>query len=658
MRYRMRRATAVGIVVLLSGFFVGAGVAANAETPLALDEGRITDVSDVLTDADEARLEQRLGDLASAEGRPELFVVLVPRFEEPANALEWADETALRNNLAPDQYLLAIATEGRSLAISAEYGGDGVAGGPLPESRVHDIEDELGAGYLADDDWAGGIEYVADEFEKVPWPWWVWLLGVVGLALVVFLAVRLVLHLRRRAALAAELRTLEGQKKRAARTLVQADEAVRTSEQELGFVTAEFGEEATGEFAAVLAACRTRLQEAFLLLEKLQDADEDSPQQTRSWTEEIIRLCGQVDDDLEGRKRELASLRAVTDGAADTLARLRSERAAAAAFAGGAADRLTALAAAFPPSELIGVADNPDEIHDRLRAADVHLAELQKAVDARRPKAIARAVHEIERLLSEAKALRDAVGAHAEALAARAPGPAAAAASAPGAAAAETAVPSSVLDRAEAAVRAAELSVQARAGEVRSFPLSRLYFAQRQLAEATAGTGADAEMRAASALAAAEQVQSLLGAPIAAESRRFVRTSRPDESRAIMYDPPASDASAAPQQRRAYADDDDDGTAGKAVWGGVGGGVVGFIGSVNVAGDEPGVVVLFVIGGVVLGALSSAFGGNGGGSSSGWGGSSRSSWGGSSRSSGGRSSGRSRSSGGSRSSGRSGGRRF
>jgi hypothetical protein len=302
---------------------IGSG-AAHAETPPELDQGYVTDLSDVLDDAEEAQLEQQLGELASAEGRPELFVVLVPDFENPGNALTWADETALRSNLAPDQYLLAIATDGRSLAISAEYGDDGVAAGPLSESRVLDIEDELGAEYLADDDWVGGIGYVADEFDEVPWPWWVWVLGLAGLALIIFLVARLVIFLRRRAALAAELRTLEGQKKRAAHLLVQTDEAVRTSEQELGFVTAEFGEETTTEFAAVLTECRGRLQEAFQLLERLQDAQEDSPDDTRSWTDAIIRLCGQVDDDLEGRYRVLASLRALADGAADTLTRLRS----------------------------------------------------------------------------------------------------------------------------------------------------------------------------------------------------------------------------------------------------------------------------------------------------------------------------------------------
>lgn len=652
----LRAATAAGMLAVLAGLTWGS--AAHAEAPPSLDSGHISDRSDVLSDADETRLEQRLEELASADGRPELFVVLVPEFESPDNALAWADDTAQRNNLAPDQYLLAIATDGRSLAISAEYGGDGVAAGPLSEPRILEIEDRLGTEYLSDDDWAGGIGYVADEFSKTPLPWWVWVLGLVVLALIIFAVTRLVVFLRRRAALAAELRTLEGQKKRAAQRLVQVDEAVRTSEQELGFVTAEFGEETTAEFADVLAENRARLQHGFQILEKLQDADEDTPQETRSWTDEILQLCTEIDADLEGRKNRIASLRSLADSGADNLARLRSARADAALLQTQAAERLASLATAFPPADLVGVAGNADEIGTRLQAADVQLDALQKAVAGRKPRAVAQAVHEIERLLAEAKDLRDAVDAHADALAARSTQADAGTAPQPGEATAGATA--SILDQATAAVQAAEKSVQARPGEVGSFPLIRLNAAQRQLALARDAAGTEnGDLHAKAALTAAQQVQSLVGMPSAPESGRFVRPARAAESEAVMYD--SSEASEHPRRSYSSADADDEGRGGKAVVGGLSGGAVGFFGGLGVAGDEPGVIVLFVLGGAALGALSGAFGNGssgGSGSSSGWGGSSRSSsgWSSGSRSSS-RSSGRS-SGGGSRSSGRSGGRRF
>ncbi|MGB3376457.1 MAG: TPM domain-containing protein, partial [Microbacterium sp.] len=441
------------MIALVSGITLSLGGAATADTPSELDPGFVTDLSGVLTAQEESRLEQQLSELAATDDRPELYVILVPHFDDPDNALAWADKTAQRNNLASDQYLLAIATEGRSLAISAEYGGDGVAAGPLSESRVLKIEDQLGSDYLRQGDWAGGIEYVADEFTKVPWPWWVWVGGLAGLALIVFLITRIVLFARRRAALATELRSLEGQKKRAAQRLVQTDEAVRTSEQELGFVTAEFGEESTAEFAAVLADCRSKLQSAFQLLEKLQDAVEDTPDETRAWTKEILDLCAQVDRALEERTKKLAALRALAKNSAETLDRLKSARAEATRTQADAEARLATLAAAFPPADLVTVAGSPREIAERLSDADEEFVTLEKAVRARRPRAIAESVHEIERLLAEVGDLRDAVSAYAEVLAGHG------AASAGGTGGAEAPV---TLDQAAASVRAAQSSVQAR----------------------------------------------------------------------------------------------------------------------------------------------------------------------------------------------------
>ncbi|MFE6735715.1 TPM domain-containing protein [Microbacterium sp. NPDC057650] len=649
----IRRAVALGAVALLGGLLAGPALAASAQTPPDLEPGYVHDYSDVLTDAQETALEGRLGELASADGLPELYVVLVPDFEDPENALAWADATALRNNLAPDQYLLAIATDGRSLAISAEYGGGDVDAGPLSESRVLGIEDDLGSKYLADDDWAGGIEFVADEFSKVPLPWWVWVLGLAALALLIFGFTRLVLFVRRRRALAAELQTLEGQKKTAARRLVQTDEAVRTSEQELGFVTAEFGEETTASFTALLSTCRARLQEGFQLLEKLQDTEEDTTAETREWTDTILRLCREVDESLDGRTQELASLRALAESAPDTLARLNAARADAASLQSDAADRLASLAAAFAPADLIGVIDNADQIGERLRAADAQLEALQKAVDARKPKAITDAVHETERRLAEARELRSAIEAQAEALAARP------------STSATPEIDGSVLSQATAAVRAAEASVQARPGGVSAFTLARLHSAQQLLAAAGSATvAADAERQAASALAAAGQVQGLVGGDAAPEGRRFARSApstHPADHGAVMYD---AAGAAAESSWQSYADDEGsgEGTGGKAVVGALSGGVVGLVSGMGLGDGNAGIVVMFVLGGGAFGALLGAFGSSSGsgGSSSGWGGSSRSSWGGSSRSSRSFSSSRSssRSSGGSRSSGRSGGRHF
>jgi hypothetical protein len=637
----MRRATCAAVLV---GALTLAPLAAAGAEPAELESDHVTDRAGVLTATEERRLEDRLAALAEKDDRPELYVVFVDDFEDPSNALQWADRTAQLNNLAPDQYLLAVATEGRAVAISAEYEEDG--GGPLSEERVLEIEDGVGSGYFADEDWAGGVDYAAAEFDEVPPPWWVWALGLAGLALVVFLIVQFVLLGRRKAARALELRTLEGQKKRASITLVRTDEALRTSEQELGFVTAEFGEEATAEFSAVLSEGRAKLDRAFELQRQLEDATEDSDADTRSWTDEILALCGQVDRALNERTRKLAELRGLAKDAATTLERLTKARTDADSLVAAAEAKLAGLGTRVPSERLTAIADDPQQMRDQLEHADQWLARLHEAAASRKATAISTAVHEVERDLAEVAELHAAVTAFAASVAVDAP----AIGSGGQAAASPAPAPSTRdIDRADAAVRAAEASVAARPGQLTVEGLSTLRSAREELAlgwKAAGDPAAQAE-HARSALALAQQVQRLAG-----EARSYAASGTPSRPRPSI---------------RSYATDpDESGTGMKAGIGALSGGAAGFFAGLGVLGDEDGsgagLVVLFILGGAVVGALSGAFGGDGdggGGSSSGWGGSSsRSSWSSRSSSRSSFSGGSSRSSSSSRSSGRSGGRRF
>lgn len=629
-----------------------------ATAPDALDSGYVTDAADVLSPAQEKRLEERLATLADTPDRPELFVVFVDRFTDPSNALQWADATALRNNLAPDQYLLAVAVEGRTLAISAEYGGNGVAAGPLSESRVLSLEDGVGSGYFADQDWAGGVEYLADEFDRVPWPWWVWALLIAGSVLAIFLFVQLVLFLRRRAALRRELATLEGQKKRAAIALVRADEALRTSEQELGFVTAEFGDEATKEFTEVLTAGRARLDRSFELQRLLEDSEPDTVEDTRKWTDEILESCRQVDRDLNSRSKDLRALRALSQDAPATLERLRTARAGAAALQESAAERIRTLQASFPAAQIAAVADNDTEIGRRLAHADEQIALIEDAARRGRPTVVRQGTHEAERDFAEVAELHAAVAAQAELLAAGAT--TGDAAPAPASAASLGTTGNRAVDEAATAVRLAETSIAARPGQFTAQTLGKLRLAQTELQTArtlltTAPDQAGSHAQRSRTLAS--EVVSSVGGSVTTTASSTTRT--------------RTAARRWPEQAPSRpVDDDDDSRAAKAGTGALSGGAFGFFASLSLTLEEGASlapIVLFTLGGVVLGAIFGALGmggsgggGGGGGSSSGWGGSSSSrSWSSSSsRSSSRSSSSRSSSGGGSRSSGRSGGRRF
>lgn len=92
----------------------------------------------------------------SAESGVDLWVVYVDRFESPPDAEEWANDTANLNNLGPEQYLLAVATEGRSYYLSGD------SAGPVSESDLLAIESELINPTISQEDWAGAATAAAD----------------------------------------------------------------------------------------------------------------------------------------------------------------------------------------------------------------------------------------------------------------------------------------------------------------------------------------------------------------------------------------------------------------------------------------------------------------------------------------------------------------
>ena len=74
--------------------------------------------------------------------------MFVESFENPSDAVEWADEVAVANGLGARDLLLAVATGERTYALSID---DAF---PLSDDQVEQVELEIES-YLVDDDWAG-----------------------------------------------------------------------------------------------------------------------------------------------------------------------------------------------------------------------------------------------------------------------------------------------------------------------------------------------------------------------------------------------------------------------------------------------------------------------------------------------------------------------
>ena len=386
-------------------------LSAAATDPVQLGASRLLDQAEVLTGSETSAVEDRLDDLYDATG-VDLFVVLVDEFTNPSDRQEWADAVAFGNGLGQKQYLLAIATEGRQYYISADDGG------PLSENELTSTEEAMRP-LLGADDYSGAIELAADRFESDLEPGgsgaWLWIaLGAVAVGVVVLLVVR-----SRRAKAGAgraqkpdavEQLPLPELERRAASALVATDDAVRTSEQELGFARAQFGDQATVEFEQALTAAKENLTKAFTLKQQLDDAEPDTEQQVRAWNTEILRLCEQAEAGLDEKAADFDELRKLEQNAPEALSRVQEQRTAVAGRLDAAEAALQALRADYAPEALATVGDNPQQARERIAFADAQLEQAARSVAAGDGGAAAVGIRAAEDAVEQAALLEDAIG--------------------------------------------------------------------------------------------------------------------------------------------------------------------------------------------------------------------------------------------------------
>lgn len=393
--------------------------AASATDPLALDAGYVTDQAGVLSADEEAAVEARLQELTD-NSSADLFVVLVDDFTNPSDSVEWADTVAQNNGLGTDQYLLAIAVDGRNYFIHAD------SAGPVSFDQLDSIEDRM-VPLAAAGDWVGAITLAADEIQgdggagalRVT----LIVVAVIAAALLVWLIVALVRRARRKAAIrergampetpdpADPFSTLTDQQveTQAGLALVQADDAITSSREELGFAVAQFGEGATEEFTRVVDAAKAKISEAFDLKQKLDDEIEDTIHDRRAWHIRIIQIADEIDDILDDNTEAFDALRKLEQNAPQELERVRGERAALDPILAAAAPALAALSATYAPAALAMVADNPAQARERADLADRSIDAAAQAIAAGRSGEAAFAIRTAEQSVAQAAQLAQAV---------------------------------------------------------------------------------------------------------------------------------------------------------------------------------------------------------------------------------------------------------
>lgn len=415
---RLRWAAALASAAVVAVTAIG-GSAALATPPVTLGSAYVLDDSDVLSSAEEAEAEQRLEQLKADTGL-DLWVVYVDEFTDPSDSGEWALQTATDNGLGSTQYLLAIATESRQYNLSAD------SAGPLSEQQLVEIDAQVQS-VLREGDWLGAVDAAADGMTAAKTgsgSGLTWVLVVVAVGVGILL---LVVFLRRRrktvgaggpAGTAVPEVSLEELARHAASALVETDDAVKTSAQELGFAKAQFGDAATVEFEQALAQAKAALDEAFTLKQQLDDETPDSEQDQRAWNTRIIALCEQANALLDEKAADFDELRKLEQNAPEALARVQQEHAKAEASLDGAAARLQVLRSSYAPEALATVADNPEQARQRLEFAQEQLTLAQAAIGGGKGGEAAVSIRAAEEAVGQAVLLENAIGKLADDLAA------------------------------------------------------------------------------------------------------------------------------------------------------------------------------------------------------------------------------------------------
>ncbi|WP_092550248.1 hypothetical protein [Herbiconiux ginsengi] len=198
--------------------------------------------------------------------------------------------------------------------------------------------------------------------------------------------------------------------------LVQMDDAIRDADEELQFAIAEFGPEATHEFADAIATAKTRASEAFALKQRLDDSVPDSEQRQRDWSKRILTLSDSAHALVTAQSRAFERRRRQETTAPDSLQRVRDDIATGRDRLPAASSLLETLGAEYAPEAVAPMAGRTeaaehafDEAERLVGAADSGLAAAPLTPVAGQVQAAEAAVRRGATLLDSIERMRDSL---------------------------------------------------------------------------------------------------------------------------------------------------------------------------------------------------------------------------------------------------------
>ncbi|MBI3223718.1 MAG: TPM domain-containing protein [Mycolicibacterium cosmeticum] len=422
---RLARLLSVLLTVLPVGLLVAP--AASAQPPSRLST-QIVDNANALSGPDKNNITQAIDTLYN-DRHVRLWVVYVDTFSGQ-DAEPWARATLQASDLGTYDALLAVATTDRAYAFLA--GGVAASNAEANTLRRNQIEPALRQG-----NWAQAAIGAAEGLNtntasstssssdvEMNWVGLLAIMAVIGLAvLILVLWMRRRRRKRREADLAAAQRAdptdpgalaampLETLDDLSRSIVVEVDNAVRTSDNELSLAIEEFGEKDTAPFVTAVEAAKTTLGQAFNVRQILDDTVPETAAQRRDLLTRVVVAAAKADRELETQRGAFAQLRDLVINAPTRLDTLTQQMVDLTARLAPSEQTLAGLHQQFADAALASVAGNVETAKQRVAFADHNITNARNLVA--RPvgsqAGLVDAVRAAESALGQARTLLDAV---------------------------------------------------------------------------------------------------------------------------------------------------------------------------------------------------------------------------------------------------------
>ncbi|BBY35113.1 TPM domain-containing protein [Mycolicibacter minnesotensis] len=396
---------------------------AAAQPPMHLPTS-ITDSAGALSQSERAGVQDAI-DKLYADQHIRLWVVYVDVFSGQT-AEDWGRSTARLSDLGSNDAVLAVATADRSYSFLVSSSISEISSSEVDALRRNQIEPALHRG-----DWAAAATAAATGLNaaaaptEVSWtPILIALAAVAAAGLALVLVVRQLRRRRHAAALAAARRVdptdpnalsdipvfaldaLSREK------VVEVDNAVRTSANELELAVDEFGDERTRSFARAVASAKAAMEHAFTVRQQLDDDIPETPAQQRDLLTGVIVTASKADRELETQRASFEQLRDLVLNAGDRLDALTQQLVELTGRIPASEKHLVDLHSEFDVAALSSVTGNVKTAQDRASFAERNITRARSLAD--RPVTggqsdLVDAVRAAESALGQGRALLDAV---------------------------------------------------------------------------------------------------------------------------------------------------------------------------------------------------------------------------------------------------------